>query len=201
MDLAIENAKRRRQYVHPDGLNSMAPPQASIDSTGELALMTTHILAERFKLSPDEILNGLPMIDMSRTRMWNECPDHVKPVPCTMERYRTYTGHCNNMKHPNWGAAYTPFVRYLPPVYANGMDAPRVSVVDGSPLPTPRLITSRVHAEQDQPQGVLSILIMSWGQFIDHDLTLAAPPKGQYQFIASSTISHLHMPNDPAEVE
>lgn len=99
----------------------MEPPLPTIDTSGELALMTTRILAKRFKLSPDEILNGLPMIDMSRTRMWEECPDHVKPIPCTVERYRTYTGHCNNLKHQSWGAAYTPFVRYLPPVYADGL--------------------------------------------------------------------------------
>lgn len=199
LDRAVEEAKTRRRYTRPQGLRSMEPPLPAIDASGELALTTTHVLAERFKLSPDEILNGLPMIDVSRTRLWDECPDHVKPIPCTVERYRTFTGHCNNLKHQSWGAAYTPFVRYLPPVYANGqylgcmvthliqsghplnagIDAPRVSVVDGSPLPSPRLITSTVHAEHDVPQGELSILIMSWGQFIDHDLTLSASPKSK----------------------
>ena len=120
VDQAVEQAKNRRSYVRPSGLNSLEPPLASIDATGELALMVTRILAERFHMSPDEVLNALPMIDMSKTRMWPECPDHMKPIPCTVERYRTYTGHCNNLKHPSWGATYTPFVRYLPPVYANG---------------------------------------------------------------------------------
>ena len=63
--------------------------------------------------------------------------------------------------------------------WSSGIDSPRVSVVDGSPLPSPRLITSTVHGEHDLPQGELSILIMSWGQFIDHDLTLAAAPKSK----------------------
>ena len=71
-------------------------------------------------MSPDEILNGLSIIDLSRTYFWKECPDHVKPIPCTISRFRSITGHCNNIKNPSWGAVNTPFTRYLPPVYANG---------------------------------------------------------------------------------
>lgn len=43
------------------------------------------------------------------------------------------------------------------------------------------------HREHDNPHGELSILIMSWGQFIDHDITLAAPPRGK----VTLSISHL----------
>jgi peroxidase len=130
-------------------------------------------------LSPDEILKGLPLIDLTRTNLWDECPGFVKPIPCTVERYRTFTGHCNNLKHPTWGATYTPFVRNLPPVYADGIQAPRVSIVDGSKLPSPRLVTSTVHQDHNNPDSSLTIMLMSWGQFIDHDLTLAASPKGE----------------------
>lgn len=59
-----------------------------------------------------------------------------------------------------------------------GIQTPRVSVVDGSSLPSPRLITSTVHRDFDRPDFQLSVLLMSWGQFIDHDLTLAAGPRG-----------------------
>ena len=216
MTRAVQLAKNRRSYVRPQGMDTLEPPLKSIEMSGELSLSVTRILAEQFELSPDEILNGLPLMDMSRTNLWPECPAHVKPMPCVVSRYRTFTGHCNNLKNPSWGAAFTPFVRYLPPVYANGkhtsklilisfllescfyellksyeatlsndllsclgIDAPRASVVDGSALPSPRLITQAVHRDHDHPQGHLSILLMSWGQFIDHDLTLAAPPRGQ----------------------
>lgn len=64
-------------------------------------------------------------------------------------------------------------------VIFTGLDSPRVSVVDGSPLPSPRKITAAVHRDHDHPHGELSILIMSWGQFVDHDITLAAQPKGE----------------------
>ncbi|XP_015784100.1 peroxidase [Tetranychus urticae] len=179
VETAIQEAKYRRNYIRPNGLNSLEPLPPIISQTAELALEVTRVLATQFKLSPDEILNGLPLIDLSRTTLWEECPAHVKPIPCTIERYRTFTGHCNNLKTPSWGVTFTPFVRYLPPVYSNGIDGYRVSVVDGSPLPSARMVTATVHRDVDRPDSDLTILIMSWGQFIDHDLTLAAPPRDE----------------------
>lgn len=117
---AIRQAKVNKNYIRPSDMDSLEPEISSIDTTGELALETSRILMDKFKLSPDEVLNGLPLIDMSKTSMWSECPSNVKPYVCTAERFRTYTGHCNNLKHPSWGASYTPFVRYMPPVYGNG---------------------------------------------------------------------------------
>ncbi|XP_022244606.1 chorion peroxidase-like [Limulus polyphemus] len=176
---AVAEAKRLRGYRQPSTINSLEPLPPHIDKTAELVLATTRILAKQFQLSSDEIAHGLPMIDTSRTDIWEICPAHMKPVPCTMERYRTYTGVCNNMQHTSWGSTHTPFVRQLPPVYSDGISAPRVSVVDGSPLPLPRIVSAYVHPDFDHPSGDLTILIMSWGQFIDHDMTLAAPPRDE----------------------
>uniref|UniRef100_T1IAX5 Uncharacterized protein n=1 Tax=Rhodnius prolixus TaxID=13249 RepID=T1IAX5_RHOPR len=33
---------------------------------------------------------------------------------CQPSPYRTKDGSCNNVRHPEWGAAYTPFLRMLP---------------------------------------------------------------------------------------
>ncbi|OTF72024.1 hypothetical protein BLA29_010639, partial [Euroglyphus maynei] len=114
---------------------------------------------------------------MSRTIFWPHCPGHVKPIKCRMERFRTYTGHCNNLDNPSWGAANTAFVRYLPPVYSNGVDGYRKSVMKGRKLPHPRLVTRMVHSDFDRPSTDMTILVMSWGQFLDHDLALAMPPR------------------------
>lgn len=62
-----------------------------------------------------------------------------------------------------------------------GIDAPRVSVINGNPLPSPRLVTRTVHQDFDHPDTDVSILLFSWGQLLDHDLTLAAPPRGKYK--------------------
>jgi hypothetical protein len=54
-----------------------------------------------------------------------------------------------------------------------------MSVVKGAKLPNVRLVTSIVHKDFDHPSNELTILIMSWGQFIDHDVALAAPPRSK----------------------
>lgn len=77
-------------------------------------------LAAKFRLTHDEISNALPLVDISRTELWEHCPAHVKPIPCTVERFRTQDARCNNIKHPSWGVTNTPFVRFLPQVYSNG---------------------------------------------------------------------------------
>ncbi|CAG2117962.1 unnamed protein product, partial [Medioppia subpectinata] len=177
---AVKEAMHTLRYKRPNGIDSLEPPPDMIGETSEVALETTRLLTYQFELSHDEILNGLPLIDMSRTVYWDHCPMHVKPIPCSVDRYRTYTAHCNNLKNPSWGASHTPFVRYLPPVYSDGIQGERVSVVKGAKLPNPRLVTSIVHRDFDHPSNELTILIMSWGQFIDHDVALAAPPRSKY---------------------
>lgn len=179
---AIALAKQRRKFsqVPDDEINSIEPSVPVIAKLGELNQEVTKILQQTFDLSSDEILNGLTLIDMSRTDFWPLCPLMVRPIRCDPAgRFRSFTGHCNNLQHPAWGAAQTPFVRYLAPKHPDGIQQERVSVVDGSPLPSPRLITSLVHRDHDQPSSDLSLLIMVWGQVIDHDVALAAPPRGK----------------------
>jgi len=181
---AIAEAKQRRGFtsIAQQEVNSIEPSPPVIAELGELNQEVTRLLARKFDLSADEILNGLPLINMSRTDFWPICPLMVKPVRCDPTgRFRSFTGHCNNLKHPAWGAAQTPFVRFLAPRHPDGIQAERTSVVDGSSLPSPRLVTSIVHRDHDQPSSELSLLIMVWGQIVDHDVALAAPPRGKLE--------------------
>lgn len=182
LNQAIAEAKKKRKFVSiPDEqVSSIEPKVPIVSELGELSQEVTKILAKNFDLSVDEIQKGLPMIDMSRTDFWQICPLMVRPVECDpLGRFRSFTGHCNNLKNPTWGAAQTPFVRFLDPQHPDGIQAERRSALDDSPLPSPRLVTSIIHRDQDQPSGDLSLLIMSWGQIIDHDLALAAPPRDE----------------------
>lgn len=179
---AIGLAKQRRRFKQPadEEINSIEPSVPVIAELGELNQEVTNILSQKFDLSPDEILNGLTLIDMLRTDFWPICPLMVRPVRCDPTgRFRSFTGHCNNLRQPAWGAAQTPFVRFLAPRHPDGIQQERVSALDGSPLPSPRLVTSLVHRDHDQPSSDLSLLIMVWGQVIDHDVALAAPPRGK----------------------
>ena len=179
VDKAIEEAKHRIKFSKPKDVSSPEVSERSIGSIGELNLATGLLLTKRFDLSHDEILNALPMIDMMSShslhhrQMDDLCPVHVKPMACSRSRFRTITGHCNNLKHPTWGASKTPYSRYLPPDYADGLNAPRAAS-DGKPLPSARLISSIVHADSDEPSNDYSSAFADWGQLLNHDITRIA---------------------------
>lgn len=168
------------KFEKPDDLDSFDVTDKSIGSMGELTLSAASLLSKKFDLSKDEILNALPMIDMSSMMVFGKdmCPKVVRPVKCSKTRYRTITGHCNNLKHSSWGASKTPYARYLPPDYADGLDKPRAGR-KGEPLPSARLISSTVHAESMEPSHDYSILFADWGQLLNHDVTRAAPGEGE----------------------
>lgn len=172
VDKAIEEAKHRIKFEKPSDLDTLEISDASIGAVGELNLVTGQVLAQKFDLSFDEILNALPMIDMSSSKFFTKdlCPKHVRPMTCTKSRYRTMSAHCNNLKHPSWGASKTPYSRYLPPDYADGLTLPRAGRA-GEPLPSARLISSTVHFDLDDPTNHWSNLFPSFGQLINHDMT------------------------------
>lgn len=137
----VANGKKKRQSASElmsgnlaapsDPLHtSLEPPSDLVAALGEINMATTQILADQFDLSNDELLNGLPLIDMSKTNFWPMCPLLVRQdLKCKLSRFRTMTGHCNNLKHPTWGAAMTPFARYLPPIHPDGIWTPRKSII------------------------------------------------------------------------
>lgn len=175
VDKAFQEAKHRIKFERPQDLDNLDVDERSLASIGELNLAAGLLLTKRFDLSPDEILNALPMIDVSASmsNMEDLCPKNVSPMVCMKSRYRTITGHCNNLKHPAWGASKTPYSRYLPPDYADGLSLPRASVT-GQPLPSARLITSKVHVDVEEPSHDYSILFADWGQLLNHDITRVA---------------------------
>lgn len=95
---------------------------------------------------------------------------------CHVQRYRSTEGICNNLEHPHWGAAMNGHHRFLPPDYADGISAPRASVT-GFPLPSTRLVSSNLHRDEGFHDHAVTILLVAWGQFIDHDITLTAETK------------------------
>lgn len=40
--------------------------------------------------------------------------------PLIPDRYRRIDGACNNIRHPAWGAPFTPYSRLLPASYQDG---------------------------------------------------------------------------------
>ena len=83
-------------------------------------------------------------------------------------RFRTADGSCNNLYNPTWGKALGCFSRLLPPDYADGLSAPRVSVT-GAPLPNPRILSAVLHRDLNYP-ATYTHLVMQYGQFFAHDI-------------------------------
>lgn len=94
-------------------------------------------------------------------------------------KYRTINGTCNNMLYPLNGAAHSPFSRLLPAYYEDGIAQPHgysQSVSKNSfkgPWPSPRFISWKMIKDLEIEEPSMSHMFMGWGQFLDHDLTLA----------------------------
>lgn len=88
----------------------------------------------------------------------------------SQSKYRTVDGSCNNLQRPDNGMAISRQDRLLSPVYANGIDTFRTSVT-GEALLSPRIISLIVHPDKNIPHNYASMMIIGFGQFLDHDLT------------------------------
>lgn len=63
------------------------------------------------------------------------------------------------------------------PLYADGMSDPRISLT-GGPLPGSRVVSRVMHPDQGFHDHAGTLMIIAWGQFMDHDYTLTATPLG-----------------------
>ena len=103
-------------------------------------------------------------------------PD-AKRVKCDKKaRFRTIDGTCNNLGNPRFGATMTKFIRLEPAAYGDCVSTLR-RAMSGDELPNARNVSRFVHgsnADRTNPDSPrLTHLTMNWGQFMDHDVTLA----------------------------
>jgi peroxidase len=95
----------------------------------------------------------------------------------TESPYRTISGCCNNIANMDQGRTNRAFNRLMLNAYEDSISLPRGGV-NPSTLPSPRFVSSVVHGVQEsgtQPQ--VSVMLMQFGQFLDHDITLT-PEQG-----------------------
>merc|ERR1719334_1182757 len=95
-------------------------------------------------------------------------------------RYRSFDGTCNSIANPLKGAKDTPFIRFLPPAYGDGIflprgvhSQPRPDTGYESSLPSPRVITDSIMQQGDEnttESDHNTHMVMQWGQFVDHDI-------------------------------
>ncbi|XP_047517441.1 uncharacterized protein LOC125057685 [Pieris napi] len=136
----------------------------------ELSGDTLESRTDEIKFPTASALRQSPLLEQCPLRGPPKCPPASK-------RYRTHDGTCNNLNRPRWGSTMTPVQRFLPPVYSDGIQAPRRSVF-GSLLPSAREISALVHEDQNVENPGITHLLMQWGQFLDHDMVSSSQSRG-----------------------
>ena len=84
------------------------------------------------------------------------CTERVVPCDHT-SKFRTISGWCNNLDHPDWGSAERIYGRILDPSYADGLDEPRNMSVTGAALPSPREVQIVVVTDLDRPHPLYTV--------------------------------------------
>lgn len=95
----------------------------------------------------------------------------TKQLSFYQPKYRTIDGTRNNLWYPNWGATDIILKRELPSAY--GFPDPLNSLA-GNTRKSPREISNIVckQASTGTKTKNMSSFVFTWGQFIDHDITL-----------------------------
>ncbi|CAH1108455.1 unnamed protein product [Psylliodes chrysocephalus] len=147
-------------------------------------LFDNNVVASIFR---DELSDALQQVDLGALippqtfDVDLQCDDNGPCDPNTP--FRTYTGHCNNLRHVNYGKSLTVFNRLLPSVYDDGISKPRSIGVTGVPLPNPRVVSRVIHPDISNLHGRYTLMTMQFAQFLDHDLTMTPIHKGFHESI------------------
>lgn len=169
---AYLEARKRIQVAQPK--TDIWKP-AELATVGELLLDISTQIAHMYGLTKDEIESRLPLIDTSKTLIYDVCPAFLKDVECRAGKYRRFDGLCTNLENPTWGASLSPFTRLLPPRFADAMSAPRIAS-SGRNLPLSRIVSRTMHPDDGFHDHAGTVMVIAWGQFMDHDYTLTATP-------------------------
>ena len=145
-----------------------------LGNLGTVIHETSRYLASQYGLTKDAITNGLSLIDTTRTEIGSYCPVFLTTPHCELQRYREYSGMCNNIENPHWGMAMTSHQRFINSDFADGISAPRASSYSQEPLPNPRHISALIHTDEGFHDHSITMLLVAFGQFLDHEITLTA---------------------------
>ncbi|CAB0031277.1 unnamed protein product [Trichogramma brassicae] len=166
-----------------------------IDGPGRSSLYdyAYHLLRRSadYGLTTEQLDNLLPLLDTSKTLIRDVCPAFLSNVQCKAGKYRRFDGLCTNLEHPSWGGSLQPFVRLMTPKFADGINAPRIAV-SGRDLPLARVVSQTIHPDEGFHDHAGTVMVIAWGQFIDHDYTLTATPLGEIRVNEQLVLTCMH---------
>ncbi|XP_043818443.1 lactoperoxidase [Dromiciops gliroides] len=123
----------------------------------------------------------VPSLDLVMLSREVGCNAVNRPVKCDWNStYRTITGECNNRKDPTLGSSNRALARWLPAEYEDGISQPYGwtpgEKKNGFYLPLVRDVSNKIASylnEDDEFDPSWSLVLMQWGQWVDHDLDFA----------------------------
>ncbi|XP_061118646.1 eosinophil peroxidase-like [Conger conger] len=147
-----------------------------MDYTLSLIQQRVHHLHKR-SLNATDLLTPDEMDTIARL---TGCSARVQSPRCcsipNVNKYRTATSICNNLRMPRRGASNTPFTRWLRAEYEDGISQPKGwnprRPYHGFLLPLVRQVSNQILATSkvDNDQKYTHLLTI-FGQWIDHDVT------------------------------
>ncbi|XP_045922770.1 eosinophil peroxidase-like isoform X1 [Micropterus dolomieu] len=185
-----ESLKRvRKEVVSPhDALRLLKQPRGDTRSavrSADYMAQTLRLLQERVHRVHKRSLNATDLlsdVDLQTLVAITGCAARLRPPQCSttpnLNKYRTITSVCNNLNNPRLGASNTPFTRWLPAEYDDGISEPkgfRNQKINNFLLPLVRQVSNNILNTTDR--GVIndteySLMLTFFGQFNDHDFTL-----------------------------
>ncbi|KAM4719237.1 eosinophil peroxidase-like [Anableps anableps] len=182
----------RKDVVQPhDALRLLKQPRGDTRS----AVRSADYMAETLRLVQDKVhrvhkrsLNATDLLtdqDLRELARITGCEARIRNPSChstpNINKYRTATSVCNNLKNPRLGAANTPFTRWLPSEYDDSISQPkgwnRNRKFNNFLLPLVRQVSNNILSTTDA--GVVNDteythMVTLFGQWNDHDLTFTA---------------------------
>ncbi|CAJ1070481.1 eosinophil peroxidase-like [Xyrichtys novacula] len=179
----------RREVVRPhDALRLMKQPRALTRQavrSADYMSQTLRLLHERAPHVHKRSLNATDLLteeDLMKLAEITGCSAQVTLPECrttqNLDKYRTATSVCNNLKNPRFGASNTPFARWLPAEYDDGVSEPKGFQLNRTfnnfMLPLVRQVSNNILSTTDA--GVVNDtefthMVTLFGQWNDHDLT------------------------------
>ncbi|KAJ8930106.1 hypothetical protein NQ314_017134 [Rhamnusium bicolor] len=98
---------------------------------------------------------------------WRCSPDDY------LSSYRSINGICNHITSGTIGESFTAYTRLLYPVYLDNIHEIR-RAVNKRPLPSARLVSMSLVNHTENLHDRLTLAVMLWGQFLEHDLSRPA---------------------------
>lgn len=150
---------------------------ALVAAKATIHLMNTY--CNRFSLSAQECVKLISKYNLISSPLHSACPNPRNA--CSYEqltsKYRSLDGSCNNKNDGLRGKSYTSYTRLLPAHYMDGVQEMRRSVNRKFNLPSPRLVSTNICRHRDIVDNKLTLAVMQWSQFVEHDLAHTAANK------------------------